>query len=83
MEMLVTLYLPQLAEEFTEYLKGMTALHAAFEGIHDHELVRVGLSDDGTDIWKEHNHGIEKDIDNATRKFQSALAELLEKLGYS
>ena len=82
MEMLVTLYLPELAEALSEYLKGMTALHASFEGIHDKELVRAGFRDDGTEIIEMRDNAISKDIENASETFQNALAELLEKQGY-
>ncbi len=83
MDMLVTLYLPELAEEFTEYLNGMATLLAAFEGIKDSVLVRIGVSDDRADIIEIHNNGIQKDVENASQKFQNALAKSLEKLCYS
>lgn len=75
--------MPELVEVFNEYLNGMTALHASFEGIHDSEAVHVGFRNDGTEIIELRNNEISKDIENASQKFQNALAELLEKQGYS
>jgi hypothetical protein len=38
MEMIVMLYVPELTEEFHEYLKGVLSIVAAFEGLHDRDI---------------------------------------------